>query len=254
MAQREWIEVDSNGRMYSGAIDDGDDGDMAVTDEAIEKIKGMITAGRLRPGDRLPKEADLATELGLSRSSLREAVRALALIHVLDVRQGDGTYVTSLEPGRLLEAMSFVVDFHRDDTVLEFLEVRRILEPAATAMAAQRITDEEVDHLRAHLAALGSAPTVEDLVKNDLDFHRRICASSGNTVLASLLESMSGPTTRARVWRGLTQEGALTRTMAEHRAILDSLAAHDTEGARAWAVIHILSIEQWLRRTLSEKA
>ena len=227
---------------------------MAVTDEAIDKIKGMITTGRLRPGDRLPKEADLAAELGLSRSSLREAVRALSLIHVLDVRQGDGTYVTSLEPGRLLEAMSFVVDFHRDDTVLEFLEVRRILEPAATAMAAQRITDEEVADLRAHLAALGSAPTVEDLVKNDLEFHRLVCTGSGNTVLASLLDSMSGPTTRARVWRGLTQEGALTRTMSEHEAILDALAAHDTEGARAWATIHIVSIEQWLRRTLSERA
>jgi len=139
---------------------------MAVTDEAIDKIKEMLTDGRLRPGDRLPKEADLAGELGLSRSSLREAVKALSLIHVLDVRQGDGTYVTSLEPGRLLEAMSFVVDFHRDDTVLEFLEVRRILEPAATAMAAQRITDAEVATLRAHLAAVGQDPTVEDLVKN----------------------------------------------------------------------------------------
>jgi len=225
---------------------------MALTDEAIEKIKGMITDGRLLPGDRLPKEADLASELGLSRSSLREAVRALSLIHVLDVRQGDGTYVTSLEPGRLLEAMSFVVDFHRDDTVLEFLEVRRILEPAATAMAAQRILDDEVASLRAHLAALGPAPTVEDLVKNDLEFHSRICTSSGNTVLGSLLDSMSGPTTRARVWRGLTQEGALTRTLTEHQAILDALAAHDTEGARAWATIHIVSIEQWLRNTLSE--
>ncbi|MFL6115529.1 MAG: FadR/GntR family transcriptional regulator [Catenulispora sp.] len=227
---------------------------MAVTGEAIDKIKDMITNGLLRPGDRLPKEADLAAELGLSRSSLREAVRALSLIHVLDVRQGDGTYVTSLEPARLLEAMSFVVDFHRDDTVLEFLEVRRILEPAATAMAAERITDRQIADLRAHLAALGSAPTVEDLIGNDLEFHRQVCASGGNTVLASLLDSMSGPTTRARVWRGLTQEGALTRTMSEQGAILDALAAHDTEGARAWATIHIVSIEQWLRKTLNDRA
>src|SRR5215472_1250834 len=121
---------------------------MAVTDEAIEKIKEMIIQGRLRPGDRLPKEADLASDLGLSRSSLREAVRALSLIHVLDVRQGDGTYVTSLEPAVLLDAMGFVIDFHRDDTVLEFLEVRRILEPAATAMAAARMTGEEAAELR----------------------------------------------------------------------------------------------------------
>src|SRR5918993_2103991 len=109
---------------------------MAVTDEAIEKIKGMIVSGALRPGDRLPKESELASELGLSRNSLREAVRALSLIRILDVRQGDGTYVTSLEPHLLLDALSFVVDFHRDDTVLQFLEVRRILEPAATALAA----------------------------------------------------------------------------------------------------------------------
>src|SRR6476619_4359412 len=100
---------------------------MALTDEAIKRIKSMIVSGELRPGDRLPREADLAERLGLSRSSLREAVRALALIHVLDVRQGDGTYVTSLEPRLLLDAMTFVVDFHRDDTVLAFLEVRRIL-------------------------------------------------------------------------------------------------------------------------------
>ncbi len=116
---------------------------MALTDEAIEKIKQMIISGRVRPGEKLPREADLAAELGLSRNSLREAVKALSLINVLDVRQGDGTYATSLAPSLLLEALSFIVDFHRDDTVLEFLEVRRILEPAATALAALRMPDED---------------------------------------------------------------------------------------------------------------
>ena len=66
------------------------------------------------------------------------------------------------------------------------------------------------------------------------------------SVLASLLESMSGPTTRARVWRGLTQTGARARTLAEHRAILDALAAHDPEVARSWATVHIAGVEQWL--------
>src|SRR4051794_23886901 len=87
-------------------------GIVALTDEAIERIKGMIVSGELRPGDRLPKEADLAIRLGLSRSSLREAVRALSLIRVLDVRQGDGTYVTSLRPEVLLDTVGFVLDFH----------------------------------------------------------------------------------------------------------------------------------------------
>src|SRR6478609_2560305 len=117
---------------------------MALTDEAIVRIKEMIVSGQLRPGDRLPREADLAETLGLSRNSLREAVKALSLMNVLDVRQGDGTYVTSLDPELLLDALTFVVDFHRDESVLEFLRVRRILEPAAAAMAALRVSPDEV--------------------------------------------------------------------------------------------------------------
>src|SRR6516225_7313580 len=140
----------------------------------------MITSGALRAGDRLPREADLAAELGLSRSSLREAVRALSLIHVLDVRQGDGTYVTSLEPGRLLEAMSFIVDFHRDDTVLEFLEVRRILEPAATALAALRMPAEDLPELERILASVKVDSPVDDFVAADLEFHKRIAIGAGN--------------------------------------------------------------------------
>ncbi|MGW2636899.1 FadR/GntR family transcriptional regulator [Streptomyces sp. NPDC001348] len=223
---------------------------MAVTDEAIEKIKGMIVSGALRPGDRLPKESELAAELGLSRNSLREAVRALSLIRILDVRQGDGTYVTSLDPQLLLEALSFVVDFHRDDTVLEFLAVRRILEPAATAMAASRISEQQLDALSAQLDALGAEPSVEELVACDLDFHRSIVRGSGNSVLCSLLDGLSGPTTRARIWRGLTQKDAVSRTLREHRAILGALRDRDAEAARSWATVHIASVEQWLRSTL----
>ncbi|MFJ4847955.1 MULTISPECIES: FadR/GntR family transcriptional regulator [unclassified Streptomyces] len=223
---------------------------MAVTDEAIEKIKGMIVSGALRPGDRLPKESELAADLGLSRNSLREAVRALSLIRILDVRQGDGTYVTSLDPQLLLEAMSFVVDFHRDDTVLEFLAVRRILEPAATAMAAAIIPESQLDALEDQLAALGTSPSVEELVACDLEFHRGIVQAAGNSVLCSLLDGLSGPTTRARIWRGLTQEDAVSRTLHEHRAILGALRDRDAEAARSWATVHVASVEQWLRSTL----
>jgi GntR family transcriptional regulator, transcriptional repressor for pyruvate dehydrogenase complex len=223
---------------------------MPITDEAIEKIKGMIVSGELRPGDRLPKEADLAAQLGLSRNSLREAVRALSLVRILDVRQGDGTYVTSLEPTALLDGLSFIVDLHHDATVLEFFEVRRILEPAATALAAQQISLETVDELRAHLAHVTDESSVEELVANDLEFHRRITEAAGNSVLYSLVDTLCGPTIRARVWRGLTQEGALKRTLDEHHAILDALAARQADLARALATVHIAGVEQWLRKAL----
>ncbi|GAA0667059.1 FadR/GntR family transcriptional regulator [Kitasatospora atroaurantiaca] len=225
---------------------------MPVTDEAIEKIKAMIVSGELRPGARLPKEADLAERLGLSRNSLREAVKALSLIRVLDVRQGDGTYVTSLEPDVLLDTLAFVVDFHQDDTVLEFLEVRRVLEPAATAMAARVMPDEEVAALGEMLTALKDDASLEELIANDLEFHRRIAAGSGNAVLGSLIDGMSAPTVRARIWRGLTEEGAVERTRQQHLAIFEAIAGRRADLAHAWATVHVAGLEQWLRDTLGE--
>lgn len=223
---------------------------MAVTDAAIEKIKDMIISGRLGPGDRLPREAELGLQLGLSRNSLREAVRALALINVLDVRQGDGTYVTSLAPALLLDAVAFVVDFQHDDSVLQFLEVRRILEPAATAMATTRLRDEDITGLTDLLDELGPDPSVEELVANDQEFHRRIAVGSGNDVLASLIESLSGQTHRARIWRGLTQGSATSRTLDEHRAIAQAMANRQPDVAQAWAAVHVAGVEQWLRLAL----
>jgi DNA-binding FadR family transcriptional regulator len=220
---------------------------VGVTDDAIERIKGMILSGELRPGDRLPREAELSGALGLSRNSLREAVRALALINVLDVRQGDGTYVSSLEPGVMLDAMTFVVDVQRDDSLLEFFEVRRLLEPPATSMATLRMSDAEIAGLSDLLDDLGPDPTVEDLVANDQEFHRRIALGAGNSVLASLIETLSGPLHRARVWRGLTQEAATTRTLDEHRAIQQAMAARQHDLACAWAQVHVAGVEQWLR-------
>ncbi|MFE9045717.1 FadR/GntR family transcriptional regulator [Streptomyces sp. NPDC007818] len=225
---------------------------MPVTDEAIEKIKAMIVSGELRPGSKLPKEADLAERLGLSRNSLREAVKALSLIRVLDVRQGDGTYVTSLEPHLLLDALGFVVDFHQDDTVLEFLEVRRILEPAAAALAARMMSDEDIAALDELLSRLTGDVSLEELIDNDLEFHRRLAAGSGNNVLGSLIDGLSGPTARARIWRGLTEEGAVERTRQQHRAILDAVAARRPDAAQAWMTIHIGGVEQWLRGTVGE--
>ena len=225
---------------------------MALTDEAIEKIKEMIISGRVRPGEKLPREADLAAELGLSRNSLREAVKALSLINVLDVRQGDGTYATSLAPSLLLEALSFIVDFHRDDTVLDFLEVRRILEPGATALAALRMTDDDKTKLGDILDSVAVDSPVEDFVAADLEFHKKIAIGSGNSVLASLVDNMSMPTARARIWRGMTEPRAQERTLAEHRAIYQAIVNRDPELARSWAIAHIAGIESWLRTALAD--
>lgn len=221
---------------------------MAVTDEAILKIKDMLLTGKLRPGDRLPPEKELSEGLGLSRNSLREAVRALELIRVLDVRRGDGTFVTSLEPRLLLEAMSFVVDLHQDASVLELFEARRVLEPAAAALATLKASPDDLDRLRMLLQEVGPKTTVEELVSHDLKFHGLISELSGNSYLSSLLESLSGRTLRARIWRGLTEQGSVGRTLAEHQAIVDAMAGGNTELVRSWVTVHISGVEAWLTR------
>lgn len=223
---------------------------VALTDQAIVKIKEMILAGELKPGDRLPPEKELSERLGLSRSSLREAVKALEIIHVLDVRRGDGTYVTSLTPDLLLGAMSFVADIHQDSSVLELFAVRRILEPAAAAMAAARAKPADVARLHALLTEVGEGTPVDDLVAHDLVFHRSICGLSGNAYLTSLLDSLSGSTLRARVWRGLTEEGSVERTLTEHRAIVDAIAAGDAELVRSRVTVHVSGVAEWLQRAL----
>ena len=226
---------------------------MSLTEEAIEKIKEMIVSGELKPGDRVPKEAELATQLGLSRNSLREAVRALSLIRVLDVRQGDGTYVTSLDPSLLLDAMRFIIDFHRDDSVLQMFEARRVLEPGIAAIAAERMPERDIAALRALIDAVTPDTPAEEFIKNDLEFHRRIALGTGNPILSSLIESVSAPTTRVRVWRARIQRAALERTLAEHRTICHAIETRNAQLAASMMTVHIAGVDEWLRKEVAAR-
>ncbi|GAA1327073.1 FadR/GntR family transcriptional regulator [Leucobacter albus] len=224
---------------------------MAVTDDVILRIKDMIRTGELSPGDRLPPEKELGELLGASRNSLREAVKALEVIRVLDVRRGDGTYVTSLEPHLLLEVLSFAADLHSDDSVLEMFEVRRMLEPQAAARAARSMTAEAVAALEREVSSVTEHTDNDALVQHDSEFHRAIVAELGNGYLSGLVESLAAHTVRARVWRALTQDGAKDRTISEHRAIAKAIASGDAELAAALMTTHIAGVESWLREATS---
>jgi GntR family transcriptional regulator, transcriptional repressor for pyruvate dehydrogenase complex len=225
---------------------------MALTDDAIRQIKDMIQSGALQPGDRLPPEHELSERLGLSRSSLREAVKVLEALRVLDVRRGDGTYVTSLQPHLLLETMSFILDFHTSRAVLEVFEVRGILETASARAAAARATPEDLARIEAALEGAEATTSIEDLVAHDLEFHGTIAAASGNGYLASLVDTVSSQTVRARIWRGLTESNAVDRTLLEHRRIAQAIAAGDTELAGALMTVHVRGVSEWMRANLDD--
>ncbi|MGW1893637.1 FadR/GntR family transcriptional regulator [Streptomyces sp. NPDC002004] len=221
-----------------------------VTQRAIERIKGMIAEGRLQPGERLPTERDLAAQLGISRSSMREAIRALTVLGVLEARHGSGIYVTQLEAGDLLETFGVVADLSRGPRLVELLEVRRVLESTATATAAARITADQLAEVGRHLDAMNATEDPEEILAHDLAFHRVIVAAAGNETLAAIVEGLSSRTFRARVWRGFQEEGAFERTRREHARIFGALTARDPEAARAAAAAHVGEVEAWLRAQL----
>lgn len=227
---------------------------MSVTDDAITRIKAMIVEGRFLPGTRLPKEEDLAAELGLSRNSLREAVRALTAMKILVVRQGDGTYVSSLEPGLLMETLAFASDVSHGMTALQLLQTRRLLEPQAVGLAARVITDDQIEQLRDILDRSERAHGTREFVELDAEFHRQIIALVGNPVLSVLTQVLSTPTQRVRILRGDRVGRAIETVYAEHRAILDALAARDVELAMATSTVHVAAVEQWLSASLGDPA
>lgn len=226
----------------------------SLTEQAIDRIREFVRSGRFPAGAKLPPENELASELGISRSPTREAVKALTLARVLEIRRGDGTYVTSLAPSLLLEGLGSAVSLMSGNTIVELTEVRRLLEPAATGLAATRITDEELAVVRGHLDAMyEAADDVEQLTVLDAAFHQAVIAATGNETLTTLLDGISSRTLRARIWRGNVERGVTAITLAQHSAIYEALANRDAHVATAAALLHVDTSERWLREHLSDE-
>lgn len=231
-------------------------GSRSQPDVVFDGIKSMITAGHLQPGARLPVEQELSEQLGVSRGSLREGVRALALMGVLETRQGAGTYVTALDPSTLLGPLGVLVDLQRPENIIDLMSVRRVLEVEAAGRAALRISDAELaaagDVLLRMERMLDDGTIDHDAAMEvDVDFHRVIAQASGNPTLTAMINGLAGRTLRARMWRALHDEGVERITHAEHQAILAAMIARDPDAARLRMGVHLLNVEQDLRSHLS---
>jgi DNA-binding FadR family transcriptional regulator len=223
-----------------------------ATEQAVGAIMHLLTSGELGPGDRLPNERDLALRLALSRSTVREAIRGLEMMRVLQVRHGEGIFVTSLDAPLLLEATGFAMQLMRDHEVVDLLELRAILEGAAAGLASARITDEQLRSLLRRLEELEAAATADELLEADIAFHACIAAGAHNVVLASLLDTFSTRTYRARhLNAGLGLDEALVRSRLSHRRIYEAVAARNPETARATASTHVANLAGWLRNVLT---
>jgi len=225
----------------------------------IDGIRQMITSGELVAGSRLPVERELGARLGVSRGPLREGVRALVILGILETRQGDGTYVTSLEPGRLFEPLGMLAELQSPENNVHLLGVRRVLEPEAAAHAALRISDEDLAEAgrildRGEALLTDERIDLEATIDVDTDFHRLIANASGNPAFAAIIDALVSRTARARLWRAIHQHDAVHSTQQEHRAILNALMARDPDRARIRMMVHVLGVEEYTAAHLEESA
>lgn len=212
-------------------------------EQVAEQLMDMLRDRHLRPGDKLPPERELAAMMQVSRPSLREALRALSLMNVLEVRQGAGTFVTSLETELLVEHLDFVLSLD-ESSLIELFEARKIVEIGIAGLAAQRITEEELAELDAGLAR--SQNTLHhpvDFLEADEQLHKTIIKAARNPIMSRVIDSISR---LLMVSRSRTVEiaGVREQTVEDHRAIVAALKRRDPEAAREAMLQHLNNVEQ----------
>ncbi|WP_219419606.1 FadR/GntR family transcriptional regulator [Pseudonocardia nigra] len=209
-----------------------------VVPQVERLLRDLVRAGRWHVGDRLPNEVDLAKELGVGRSTVREAVRLLARDGVLDVRHGSGTFVADAAAARADFATML-----RRARLREVYEVRRALEVEAARLAARRVRPEDIHVLRETLSrrqalAAGDPTTFVDA---DLRFHRAIVELAGNPVLADLFTSVL-PVIREALVELERHETQRPDTSDAHENLLTALERGDVEGAIAATIENLQGV------------
>jgi GntR family transcriptional repressor for pyruvate dehydrogenase complex len=213
--------------------------------QAADTIKALIVSGELKPGDTLPPERELATMLGISRPSLREAIRVLSALNVVEPRHGGGTYVTSLDPRQLAQPINFLLQVDRM-AFRHLLEVRQVLEVGAARLAAPRISDEELAALHELTEQAGRVVgRPAQFLRFDFDIHTAIIEATGNPIYISLYQSIADLSLESRK---RTARSPATRRDAHtgHLAIVAALASHDGDAAAAAMHDHLDVIKQAL--------
>jgi GntR family transcriptional regulator, transcriptional repressor for pyruvate dehydrogenase complex len=199
--------------------------------QAVDAICATLRSGVYRVGDRLPSEPELGIELGVSRSTVREAVRELTSLGVLEIQHGRGTFVRSLRPDLLLRGDS-LLDHGNDRIREELLEVRGIVEPEAAALAAARATDEDVERLRYDVERLAEAVGRGMDPPEDLGFHLDLVRATHNAALWRV----SGAIISFYQWDG---QLPTEQDIIDHRAIYEAVRDRDPQRARQAMMDHL---------------
>lgn len=221
-------------------------GRKAIAELVVQRILDLVRRGQLTAGERLPPERELAVQLDVSRPTVREALRALSILGVLEIRHGGGVYVTSLDEDDLLSPLDFYVSLNADN-LAELFDARMSYDPMIAGLAVHRLNDSEIDRLQDLVDAQRANPEDAELFHDtDAEFHKTIVEASGNIFLArvgKLLLALGETGRREFQQRTATR----LRSIEDHGVIVAALRARDIDAAQQAMRQHMVNVRSALR-------
>jgi GntR family transcriptional regulator, transcriptional repressor for pyruvate dehydrogenase complex len=216
-----------------------------IYEEIVRQVRLLISDGRLKSGDRLPPERDLAEQFRVSRTSVREALRALESRGLVEIRAGEGAFVRDISVDALVEPLALVILPHREG-VGELFEARRLLEPAIAALAARRATPDEIGEMerildeQAREVARGRTGVAQDSA-----FHAALANSAHNRAISRIVNALMDLLTQSRE-ESLQTPGRPQRSHRDHRRILEAVRRRDEVAAHRAVIDHLIAVERLL--------
>jgi GntR family transcriptional regulator, transcriptional repressor for pyruvate dehydrogenase complex len=213
-------------------------------EQIVQQIEESVLNGSLKPGDQLPAERDLAQRLGVSRTAVREAVKALREKGLVEAYSGRGTFVTDGTSQAARQSFDLMVKIGQQEGSPHLAELRLILEPGIAAMAATRVEEEGLVAMREAVAVMDRAQkNPEAYIEADLDFHLALAEAAGNPLILSLIDSIVGLLREQRI-RIFNVEGGPQRGQVHHKRILAAMERRDPELARDAMRAHLEQVRE----------
>ena len=213
-------------------------------EQIVEQIEQSVQKGDLKPGDQLPAERELAEQFGVSRTAVREAVKALREKGLVEAYPGKGTFITSGSSNPMRQSLDRMMRSAQVDATSSLVEVREILEPEIAALAAVRATEENLNSLREAMAVMDAAKRDPDAyIEADLDFHLELAEAAANPLILSLIDSIVGVLREQRM-RIFEVDGGPDRGQYHHKKILEAVEHQDAPGAREAMRAHLRQVRE----------
>jgi len=220
-------------------------------EQIVAQIEERILNGELRPGDKLPAERELAEQFGVSRTAIREAMKALARSGLVVIQPGRGTFVTDSTSTVMRHSIDMLVRIGNETGIRDLIEVREILEPEIAALAAVRAGSEDIQSMEEAVKAMDQAMDDPNMfVEADLDFHLALAQGSNNALIPVLIDTLVDLLREHRK-RAASVEGGMERGQPYHKIILDAIIKNDANAARESMRAHLMQVRKEIETTLS---